>query len=91
MSIKTAAILFLLMLELSVVAANGINQSEAIPPNDFSSRLNYSYEKIDLHALNAPTSAEATIGSLATYLIEPAKNDREKARAIFRWIAENID
>ena len=29
--------------------------------------------------------------SLAAYLIEPAKNDREKARAIFRWITENID
>jgi hypothetical protein len=49
------------------------------------------YEEIDLHALNAPPSAEATIESLAAYLIEPAKNDREKARAIFRWITENID
>lgn len=91
MSIRIAIILFFLMLELSFVQANAFNQSEAIPSNDFSSRLNYSYEKIDLHALNAPTSAESTIGSLATYLIEPAKNDREKARAIFRWIAENID
>lgn len=91
MSIRIALSLILLMLELSAVAANASNESEAIPPNDFSSRLNYSYEKIDLHALNAPSSAESTIGSLAAYLVGPAKNDREKARAIFRWIAENID
>jgi hypothetical protein len=63
----------------------------AIAPNDFYAALNYSYEEIDLHALNVPSSAEATVESLAAYLIEPAKNDREKARAIFRWITENID
>jgi hypothetical protein len=91
MSIRMAIILFLLMLDLSVVAANASNESEAILPNDFSRPMNYSYEEIDRHALNAPSSAESTIGSLAAYLIEPAKNDREKARAIFRWIAENID
>ncbi|MHB8119428.1 MAG: transglutaminase domain-containing protein [Methanothrix sp.] len=62
-----------------------------IAPNDFNATLNYSYEEIDRHALNAPSSAEATVESLAAYLIEPAKNDREKARAIFRWITENID
>ncbi len=67
------------------------NDLAIIAPNDFSAALNYSYEEIDLHALNAPTSAEATVESLAAYLIEPAKNDREKARAIFRWITENID
>ncbi|MGB5099901.1 MAG: transglutaminase domain-containing protein [Methanothrix sp.] len=49
------------------------------------------YEEIDHHALNAPSSAQASVEKLAAYLIEPAKNDREKARAIFRWITENID
>ncbi|MDD2835635.1 MAG: hypothetical protein PHY05_05740, partial [Methanothrix sp.] len=67
------------------------NDLATIAPNDFDATLNYSYEEIDLHAMNAPSSAEATIESLAAYLIEPAKNDREKARAIFRWITENID
>ncbi|MGV8175387.1 MAG: transglutaminase domain-containing protein [Methanothrix sp.] len=52
---------------------------------------NYSYDEIDRHALAAPKSAEQSVQSLAAYLIEPAKNDREKARAIFRWICENID
>ncbi len=45
----------------------------------------------DRHALAAPKSAEQSVQSLAVYLIEPARNDREKARAIFRWICENID
>ena len=64
---------------------------QEIAPNDFSSRLNFSYEEIDRHALSAPASARASDESLAAYLIQPAKNDREKARAIFRWIAGNID
>ena len=94
-------ILFLLMLlPLAVMAAAKTpvtsemgpeNDLAKIAPNDFNATLNYSYEEIDRHALNAPASAEATVESLAAYLIEPAKNDREKARAIFRWITENID
>jgi hypothetical protein len=67
------------------------NDLAEIAPSDFNATLNYSYEKIDRHALNAPASAEASVQSLAAYLIEPAENDREKARAIFRWITENID
>jgi hypothetical protein len=62
-----------------------------ISPNDFDNDLNYSYEKIDNYAINAPPSAEASIQSLAAYLVKPWKNEREKARSIFRWIAENID
>ena len=94
-------ILILLMLQtLAVMAtsvAPGVLEKDpdkdlaTIAPNDFNATLNYSYEEIDRHALNAPSSAEATVESLAAYLIEPAKNDREKARAIFRWITENID
>ncbi len=55
--------------------------------------LSYSedYKEIDMHALNAPESKMESIESLASYLIEPAKNDREKARAIYRWVTENID
>lgn len=45
---------------------------------------------IDQHALNAPASAEGTVANLAAYLIQPAQNDTEKARAIYRWITDNI-
>ncbi len=58
---------------------------------DYDALQNYSYEEIDAHALAAPASAEVSVSSLAAYLIEPAANDRERARAIFRWICENID
>ncbi|OPY50027.1 MAG: Transglutaminase-like superfamily protein [Methanosaeta sp. PtaU1.Bin112] len=84
-------VLSLLMLELFVAVATAGNESEPILSNDFCVPLNYSYEDLDLHALNVPSSAEATIESLAAYLVKPAKNDREKSRAIFRWITENID
>jgi hypothetical protein len=52
------------------------------PPNRF--------DAIDRHALNAPESAERSVQTLAKYLIRPARNDEEKARAIFRWITANI-
>ena len=94
-------ILLILMLEplavMGALDASGAlekcaeNESVAIAPNDFNAALNYSYEKIDRHALSAPSTVEASVESLAAYLIEPATNDREKARAIFRWICENID
>jgi len=48
------------------------------------------YTNIDRHALKATPEAEKSIESLAKYLIRPARNDREKIRAIFRWIAANI-
>lgn len=48
------------------------------------------YEQIDKHAIRAPKHLEHSSQTLAAYLIEPAKNDREKARAIYRWITHNI-
>jgi hypothetical protein len=48
------------------------------------------YDAIDRHALSAPASVEHSVKRLADYLVRPARNDEEKARAIFRWIAENI-
>jgi hypothetical protein len=48
------------------------------------------YDAIDRHALSVPAWAERTQAGLAAYLVRPARTDEEKARAIFRWIAENI-
>jgi hypothetical protein len=82
-----SAIAFILLFSLLMTGfADGIDG-----PSEPSAAGNYSYEEIDRHALAAPKSAEQSVQSLAAYLIEPAKNDREKARAIFRWICENID
>ncbi len=49
------------------------------------------YVAIDRHALNTPSNAESSTEKLSKYLTSTAKNDREKFRAIFRWIANNIN
>lgn len=48
------------------------------------------YSAIDAYALAAPPDAEQSVTTLAAYLSKGAKTDREKARAIFRWMAEKI-
>lgn len=60
-----------------------ISQSQQIP-------IDSEFELIDKHALNTPKSVEQSLEKLAAYLIAPAKNDREKVRAIYRWITNNI-
>lgn len=45
---------------------------------------------IDQYALQVPPEAEESVASLAKYLTEPAENDREKVRAIFRWMTDRI-
>ena len=48
------------------------------------------FEKIDQHALNAPSAAGKSVEKLAEYLAKPAKNDLEKVRAFYVWITDNI-
>ena len=49
------------------------------------------YSAIDAHALSAPPAAERSFKSLADWLTGPCRSDEEKARALFRWITQNID
>jgi len=48
------------------------------------------FAAIDRHALKAPPEAEASVTALAEYLVKPANNDKEKARAIYRWVTDRI-
>lgn len=48
------------------------------------------YAAVDRHALAAPASATESVAALSSYLTEPFETDEKKARAIFRWIADNI-
>jgi hypothetical protein len=48
------------------------------------------YAEIDAYALNAPRDAEASIATLAAYLSKAGASEREKARAIFTWVAEKL-
>ncbi len=45
---------------------------------------------IDRHSLAAPPAAELSIDKLADYLVFPARTEREKVRAIFRWMTDRI-
>ena len=67
-------LIFLLMLHIVIVAA------------DDEAR----YADIDRHALSAPVSVTKSIKDLSVYLTRPFITDEEKARAIFRWITDNI-
>jgi transglutaminase-like putative cysteine protease len=48
------------------------------------------YADIDEHALSIPIFSVTSVEQLAADLTAPARDDREAARAIFRWIAANI-
>jgi len=58
------------------------------PPTTVTTRG--SYAAVDAYALQAPTEAEASIVSLAKYLHGAGKSERERARAIYRWITDRI-
>ena len=49
-----------------------------------------SHELIDKYALAAPPEVEQSLDSLARYLAAPFRTDKEKVRAIYRWIADRI-
>ena len=67
-----------------------ISPPDTIIPGEASSIDRSRFQTIDEHVLGTPESAEKSIDSLAAYLIQPARNDFEKARAIYRWITQNI-
>ncbi|GEM_PF-402432 len=49
------------------------------------------FAAIDQHAVNAPKSVETSLPTLVNYLVQPCNTEMEKARVIYRWIAQNID
>jgi hypothetical protein len=71
-----APIIFTLLLTLASTAAASGDEDR--------------YAEVDRYALTAPASAAHSIDALARYLTLPFTRDDEKARAIFRWIADNI-
>ncbi|HLV82120.1 MAG TPA: transglutaminase domain-containing protein, partial [Chthonomonadaceae bacterium] len=81
-------LLFSLPAFLGVYPAGRAQSLRETPPA--VTRQDEYYIQIDRYALAAPKSAERSVASLAAYLTQPARDDREKARAIFRWITANI-
>lgn len=48
------------------------------------------FDRIDQHARSAPARVTNDLHQLATYLSQPAANDREKVRSFYVWITNNI-
>ncbi len=59
-----------------------LNQCQAQRTDEFAA--------IDAYALGIPRSEASSVDRLATALSRKTTNDREKARAIYRWITRNI-
>lgn len=49
------------------------------------------YSRLDEWALQTPVTQASTIEGLARYLVQPAQDDFDKIRVLFRWIAANIN
>jgi hypothetical protein len=49
------------------------------------------FESVDDHALHSTPEVEKEISSLALYLQDGCKNDLEKARSVYVWLARNIN
>lgn len=47
-------------------------------------------EVLDKHALQTPGDVEVDMERLARHLVATARTDRDKARAIFRWVADRV-
>jgi transglutaminase/protease-like cytokinesis protein 3 len=67
---------------LFVIAFPSFNQCLAQQTNEFAA--------VDTYALSIPKSEASSVDRLAAALAKGARNDREKARAIYRWITKNI-
>ncbi len=49
------------------------------------------YTSIDTYARTTPSELKNNIDSLVKYLVKPAKDDYDKARSFYTWIAEHIN
>jgi hypothetical protein len=48
------------------------------------------FAAVDALALGAPPEAESSLPALAKYLARGSKTEREKARAVYRWVTDRI-
>ncbi len=77
--------------KLAVILACAAAVSSVPPRASSQAPAGTDYSAVDAHALAAPASAASSFKSLASWLTSSCRSDEEKARAIFRWITQNID
>jgi hypothetical protein len=80
--------LFLALVAIvALVAEASVRPLAAEPPHSAAR----DYAAIDAVALAVPSATEAEMATLVRHLVATASDDRERARAIFRWIAHRVD
>lgn len=89
------ATLYLLLCPASLLSPSGLFAQEATKTEpqvggQQAKETEEDYSAIDQHALKTPEAETQSLSRLATYLARPAKNDKQKARAFYRWITANI-
>ncbi|KAG2386399.1 hypothetical protein C9374_002845 [Naegleria lovaniensis] len=60
------------------------------PDHKVYRQYEHNYAEIDQRALSIPKSEESTLEKCAQYLTSPYNTIEEKARALYRWITNNI-
>jgi hypothetical protein len=65
-------------------------KAPALPKSDSPPLKPYDYSAIDKKMADVPRSAEKSVKALGEYVKKVAKNDREKARAISKWMLDNV-
>jgi len=65
----------------------GVNASPPAPPPE--PELTHE-DLVDRFALGTPKTAESSLASLAAYLARPGMPERDKARALYRWMTDRV-
>jgi hypothetical protein len=65
-------------------------KAPTLPKSDSPPLKPYDYSAIDKKMADVPKSAEKSIKALGDYVKKVAKNDREKARAIVKWMLDHV-
>lgn len=65
-------------------------EAEELPVMEKPNPGTEKFSELDEYARNTPESEASPLSALAAWLIKPASNDLEKARAIFTWIASHV-
>lgn len=84
--ITSRALVFILL--FAVQSAFAVSAGSMAGSNSQEQRNEFA--RIDAHALDVPRSKSRSLKRLVPYLVQPAQTETEKARAIYRWITENI-
>jgi len=88
---KKLLIIPFIFLLLTVNGKSLYSKSDHYPLPKDSIRQYIRYKFIEHHVKKTPPAIQNSVEALTRYLTLPAKNNYEKIRAIYCWVAENIE